>query len=458
MSKKRLVTHRYHKKQSKNKSLSQNPVGSGLTPPCRLLSLRTSTQPTLSPVTLGRPAFAINCGSWRLIDLVAELNCPIHAVVRPHLGALAAADFPQLASVGDDSNAVPAGTTLWVNARLVPSVAAGSALRRIIDAGKPGMVPALEPTNLVAAALVAAGPGSVPNATAPKGKAGMPPLPKLETIAETALPLFNYPHDIVREHLATLADHLAARIATGRYRQVADGVFLAEGARLGQYVVTDSSAGPIVLDEGASVGPLSLLAGPVYLGMNCRVNEHAAIKHGVAIGHTTKIGGEVEASIIEPYSNKQHHGFLGHSYVGSWINLGAGTSNSDLKNTYGQVNMEYAGRKVPSGMQFVGTVIGDYAKTAINTSIFTGKLIGACSMVYGFVTTNVPSFVNYARLFGQVSEAPVEVLVETQRRMFARRGVEQRPCDVQLLHDMHALTAQERDQMDPPLTVEPLSL
>ena len=74
-------------------------------------------------------------------------------------------------------------------------------------------------------------------------------------------------------------------------------------------------------------------------------------------------------------------------------------------------------------MQFVGAIVGDYAKTAINTGIFTGKTIGACSMVYGFVTTNVPSFVNYARLFGQVTEAPVEVMVATQRRMFERRGV-----------------------------------
>ena len=199
-----------------------------------------------------------------------------------------------------------------------------------------------------------------------------------------------------------------------------------------------------MLDEGATVGPFSLLSGPAHLGKNCRVIEHAAIKHGVALGHTTKIGGEVEASIIEAYSNKQHHGFLGHSYLGSWINLGAGTCNSDLKNTYGQVNMEYGGRKVATGMQFVGADVGDYAKTAINTGIFTGKMIGACSMVYGFVTTNVPSFVNYARLFGQVSEAPVEVMVATQRRMFARRGVEQRPCDIQLLRDMHDLTADER--------------
>ena len=423
----------------------------------------------LAPVTLGRPAFAISCGSRRLVDLLTELGGPVHAVVRPHLRAVLAADFPQFASVGNDANAamLHTGPTLWVNARLVPSVAAGRQLRQMIEAARTGVVLAGSKDNIaaagatagtVAAALVAVGQGSEPRGAAPHEQTGGPRLPKLETISDTALPVFNYPHDIVREHLATLADHLAVRIASGRYREIADGVFAAQNARLGQYVVTDTSAGPIVLDEGASVGPLSLLSGPVYLGINCRVNEHAAIKHGVSLGHTTRIGGEVEASIVEPYTNKQHYGFLGHSYLGSWINLGAGTSNSDLKNTYGQVNMEYGGRKVPSGMQFIGTVIGDYAKTAINTGIFTGKVIGACSMVYGLVTTNVPSFVNYARLFGQVSEVPVEVLVATQRRMFARRSVEQRACDIQLLTDMHALTAHERQRLEPPPSVEPLTL
>src|SRR5262249_38093910 len=162
-------------------------------------------------------------------------------------------------------------------------------------------------------------------------------------------------------------------------------------------------------------------SGPAYLGPGARVIEQAAIKDGVSLGHTTKIGGEIEGSIIEPFTNKQHHGFLGHSYLGSWVNLGAGTCNSDLKNTYGQGNMEYWGQRVATGMQFIGTIVGDYAKTAINTGIFTGKTVGACSMLYGFVTTNVPSFVNYARLFGQVTEAPVDVMVATQARMFARR-------------------------------------
>ena len=115
--------------------------------------------------------------------------------------------------------------------------------------------------------------------------------------------------------------------------------------------------------------------------------------------------------------------------------------------------MEYGREKVPTGMQFLGCIMGDYAKTAVNTSIFTGKTIGVCTMVYGFVTTNVPSFVNYARLFGQVTEAPVEVMAATQARMFKRRNVVQRPCDVQLLADMYELTRDERQLAGDPLSL-----
>jgi glucose-1-phosphate thymidylyltransferase len=270
---------------------------------------------------------------------------------------------------------------------------------------------------------------------------------------DVELPLFEYPHDVVRHHPSALRENLQDRLSRAHYREIADGVFAAPGARLAEYVVTDSRQGPVVLEENAAIGPYCLLSGPAHIGAGARVIEHAAIKDGVALGHTTKVGGEVEASTIEPYTNKQHHGFLGHSYLGSWVNLGAGTSNSDLKNTYGLVTMEYKGHKVATHMQFIGCIIGDYAKTAVNTSLFTGKMVGACSMVYGFVTTNVPSFVNYARLFGQVTEIPVEVEIAAQARMFRRRNVAQRPCDVQLLRDMYELTRHERQ-----LANEPLSL
>ncbi|REK08632.1 MAG: glucose-1-phosphate thymidylyltransferase [Planctomycetota bacterium] len=403
----------------------------------------------LDPAAVGRPAFAITCGGYRLIDVVLALGQPVSAHVRPHLQSVVAADYADL----QHEHAPKGQAALWLNARVVPSAAALDTLRRLLAGQRPGIV---RSGDAVALALMPHD-SRVDTTGANQSIAEQLAALNLPTL-EWELPLFEYAHDIIRHHMAILCDNLEHRVACGDYEQRADGVFTGPDTKLGEYVVTDTSRGPIVLEAGATIGPYCYLSGPVYVGARARVLEYAALKDGVSIGHTTKIGGEVDASIVEPYTNKQHHGFLGHSYLGSWVNLGAGTCNSDLKNTYGLVNMEYRGEKVPTGMQFVGAIVGDYAKTAINTGIFTGKTVGVCSMVYGFVTTNVPSFVNYARLFGQVTEVPVEIMVSTQRRMFERRGVAQRECDIQLLLDMYALTDHERKQPGQTLSLEPLSL
>ena len=398
----------------------------------------------LHPASLGRPAFAISVGSYRLFDLVADLGLPTSCVVRPHLREIHTADFPDHSH---DHQALR-GSRLLVNARLVPEVAALEKLRALWNKGRPCL--ALEKGHVVAALLSAEHrlPLLEPSADDLAGELKQFDLERIEL----GLSLLEYPHDIVRHHLRTLRANIEHRLATGNYEELAEGVFAAAGAQLGQHTVTDTGEGPIVLEAGARVGPHCLLSGPVHIGPGARVIEHAAIKDCVALGHTTKIGGEIEASVVEPYTNKQHHGFLGHSYLGSWINLGAGTCNSDLKNTYGNVNMDYHGERVATGRQFGGCFMGDDAKSAINTGIFTGKTVGACSMLYGFVTTNVPSFVNYARSFGQVTETPVEVMIHTQARMFARRNVSQRPCDAQLLRDMYELTRAERQMGDEPLS------
>ena len=399
----------------------------------------------LSPITTARPAYAVSCGGYRLIDLIDAWGCTSYGVVRPHLTAIQDADFPQLAQQLSRGSQV-----LLLNARTVPSVALLQRVWKWATEAGSGVV---HSGDAIAAAILPADKG--PAASSLKhselhdffsfsGLAGLP-------TADLEIPLFQWPHDVVRYHQSIFNDNLSHRLEKGTYQEIADGVFAADNARLADYVVTDSSSGPIILEAGASIGPYTFLSGPAHIGTKSRVIEHSAIKDGVALGHTTKIGGEVEASIIEPYTNKQHHGFLGHSYLGSWINLGAGTCNSDLKNTYGHVNMDYRGQRVNSGMQFVGCFLGDYAKSAINTSIFTGKTIGACSMVYGFVTTNVPSFVNYARSFGQVTELPPEVMIATQKRMFARRNVEQRKCDIDLLHAMYEITQDERQLAGEPL-------
>ncbi len=226
--------------------------------------------------------------------------------------------------------------------------------------------------------------------------------------------------------------------------EAAEGVFVGQDVSLPQTAVFHAEDGPIVLDDGVRVLDFCYFSGPVYVGPGSRIIERSSVKEFTSIGHTCKIGGEVEASSIEPYTNKQHHGFLGHAYVGSWVNMGAGTSNSDLKNTYGEVRFVQKGRRLETGLQFLGCIIGDYSKSAINTSIFTGKSIGVSSMLYGYVGQNVPSFCNYARSFGQVTEVALEQATITQRRMFARRNVEQTEDDVALLRAVFELTREER--------------
>ena len=99
----------------------------------------------------------------------------------------------------------------------------------------------------------------------------------------------------------------------------------------------------------------------------------------------------------------------------------------------------------------MGCVIGDYVKSAVNTAIFTGKTVGVCSMLYGFVTANVPSFVNFASSWGQVTDLPPEVAISVQQRAFARRGAVHRPHDAQLLRDVYELTRCERQQASVPV-------
>src|SRR5262245_14366474 len=406
----------------------------------------------LYPITIGRLGYVISCGSFRFIDWLIELSrdvkATLHGVVRPHLAAIQKLDFPQISPQSPKNRA----SLLIVNARVVPSIDAYRALGKLLTRQETAAV--FESGSLAAAMIAEGGPVPPPDDNIEHWYKYIANsiLGKLSS-AEIRLPLFDYPHDVVRHNLSVIGSSLDYRIKTDRYREIADGVFAAAGASLGEFCVTDTTKGPVLLDEGAVVGPYSFLRGPAYLGPKARVIEHSAIKDAVAVGHTTKIGGEIEASIVEPYTNKQHHGFLGHSYLGSWINLGAGTSNSDLKNTYGNVKMEYRGEQVATGMQFVGCIMGDYSKSAINTGIFTGKTIGCCSMLYGFVTTNVPSFVNYARLFGQVTELPPEVMIATQQRMFSRRNVAQRDCDIALINAMYDLTRHERQ-----LAGEPLAL
>ncbi|MDG1874708.1 MAG: putative sugar nucleotidyl transferase [Mariniblastus sp.] len=406
----------------------------------------------LSPISIGRPAYGISCGSYRLVDWLRAFEGNLVGLVRPFLKSVQEFDYPDFQNELDPE----LKWTLVVNARLAPSVANVRRLQSIMgQAESDQSIQVFHSEGATSAAVVPTGLFVSSEMSSWHKIIDELSLQPHSTVTENGFKLFKYPHDVIMENLECIGENLKHRVGLGRCEQLHKGVYVGQGVQINDPVIFDSTHGPIVIDDEVKIGPFTFLRGPVYIGPKTRISEHASIKDGVSISHTCKIGGEIEGCVLEAFTNKQHHGFLGHSYLGSWINLGAGTCNSDLKNTYGIVNMQYGAEKVTTGTQFIGCVIGDYSKTAINTCIFTGKTIGVASMVYGFATTNVPSFVNYARTFGEVGDLPAEVIITTQQRMFLRRNVVQRPCDIQLVHDMYKLTRHERPD---DLSSDPLSL
>ncbi len=160
------------------------------------------------------------------------------------------------------------------------------------------------------------------------------------------------------------------------------------------HVVLNAEKGAIVLGENVTIHPFSYIEGPVAIGKNSVIKSGAFIYQGTTIGELCKVGGEVENTIFHAYSNKQHHGFIGHSYIGEWCNIGAGTTTSDLKNTYETVSVRIENETFDSGRIFLGLLLGDHSRTAINTSFNTGTITGICCNIYnpGLLSKYIPSF------------------------------------------------------------------
>jgi UDP-N-acetylglucosamine diphosphorylase/glucosamine-1-phosphate N-acetyltransferase len=158
-------------------------------------------------------------------------------------------------------------------------------------------------------------------------------------------------------------------------------VFVEEGADIAPHTVLDASAGPILIRRGASVAPFTLLIGPIAIGHGSQIlGDRVGTS---SIGDHCKVRGEFSNSIVLGHSNKGHAGFIGHSYLGRWVNLGAMTTTSNLKNTYGPVQLWTPDGVRSTGQQFVGTYFGDHAKTGIGSMLSTGTVIGAGANVFG---------------------------------------------------------------------------
>ncbi|NJM09091.1 hypothetical protein HC891_27180 [Candidatus Gracilibacteria bacterium] len=197
-------------------------------------------------------------------------------------------------------------------------------------------------------------------------------------------------------------------------------VYIAESARLDGPIVLDARDGPVIIDEGAQIEPFSFIQGPAYIGPNSLIAS-ARIRGETSIGPTCRIGGEVEASIVQGFSNKHHDGFLGHSWLGEWVNIGAMTTNSDLKNNYGSVRIVLEGLgQLDSGVLKLGCFLADHVKLGIGLHLNGGTVIGTGSNIFGIHSApkTIPPFTWGGDVF---REYRIESMIDVARKVMARR-------------------------------------
>jgi UDP-N-acetylglucosamine diphosphorylase/glucosamine-1-phosphate N-acetyltransferase len=224
-----------------------------------------------------------------------------------------------------------------------------------------------------------------------------------------------------------------------------DDVWLGDGVKLMPGAVLDASEGPVVLGDHVKVGANAYLQGPLYIGQHSTVHPMAIVRAGTSIGRLCKVGGEIDNAIMLGHSNKGHYGFLGHSYVGKWVNFGAGASTSNLKNTYGEVSISVGTRKVSTGRQFFGSLIGDHVKLAIGTRLMTGTYVGFCSMIA--VSGLPPHFVPSLSFVTDNGVEPyrLDKAVKVMKAAYARRDLSWTPADDRILeHVMASIPQVER--------------
>jgi UDP-N-acetylglucosamine diphosphorylase/glucosamine-1-phosphate N-acetyltransferase len=278
----------------------------------------------------------------------------------------------------------------------------------------------------------------------------------LPTVKST-LPTWQYtwdlmlasPHHITADFSAAGKQGIEGKIEEpAALRGSKKDVYVAPGATIHPMVVIDAKHGPVYIDEGAEIHPFTRIEGPCYIGKKS-ILLGAKCREGNSIGPYCRIGGEVEESVIQGYSNKYHDGFLGHAYVGEWVNLGALTTNSDLKNDYSTVSVMLDGKhSIDTGSTKVGSLIGDHTKTSIGVLFNTGSVIGAMAIIMATgkpLPKFIPSFAWFIE--GVVTKGfGKKTLYGTANMVMGRRKQKWTPAQEAMWDQIFEMTAEPRDE------------
>ena len=331
----------------------------------RLIIFEDKKVLNLEPITISRPMFDIRFGKETLLSRFEKINHQnrISLWVRSELKSLTRERFP-----GYEVNQLLTEDVVWLNSRVLWKK---NHIEQIIS--KPSKRYTKQNT-LLAAFL---NPKEVRDWLRNSNPYDVTKFPNVEEGRKLNVKIFDYLWDIL-DFIPPSVDEIKRKsIKIANYDKVH----------------IDKSNGSVFIEKSAFVEPFTILRGPIYIGHNTIIKSHSSITNSV-IGPGCKIAGEVSNSIFQSNTNKAHYGYIGNSFIGEWVNLGAGTTTSNLKNNYKNISVMINGKLIRSGKLFLGSLIGDHTKTAIGTKMNTGTKIGTgCNIVScQFPSRNVSSF------------------------------------------------------------------
>ena len=408
----------------------------------------------LLPLALSRPVFELRCGIFTLRERIAAMfGAQPSAICRSYLANIYGAGRWPLGLLGERA------PLTFVNGRSLdipwlPCLREEPIDTIYITDGGPGV---LNGTLLLGARLSPALTSAVLfYLLHQEGELALNELRRFARVVEVEATLLTFPWDMIVANGQQITDDLpllkaATQWDTSLAQSLADAhivvynpsqVYIHPDAKLIGPLVLDARDGPIVIDA-ATIEPFSFIQGPTAIGAGSLIAS-ARLRGETTIGPICRIGGEVEASIVQGYSNKHHDGFLGHSYLGEWVNIGAMTTNSDLKNTYGSIRVVLDGfGQLDSGQLKLGCFLSDHVKLGIGVHLNGGAVIGTGSNIFGvhFAPKTVPPFTWGGELF---SEYEIDRMIGVARKVTARRKIVLSSEQEALLRAVFAMTRGSR--------------
>jgi len=395
----------------------------------------------LQPLTDTRPAFDLRCGARTLLErqlhaFGAEQG---FAFVRPELADLCRLDHPELTV--NSLSGRQEDKILFLNARWLPPI-------NVPHNPKSGEVGLCD--GQVAYACLSA--EEVDPLQAWKVFEHGEHWAQNPSVRACGGRMISYPWDLLvhqtealeQDHLHWLRHEIPMPSTAVPIVGAPERCLIHPSARVEPMVLIDTTRGPVLIDADAVVQAFSRIEGPCYIGP--RTHVLGAKLRGSSLGPECRIGGEVEATIVQGYSNKAHEGFLGHSYLGEWVNLGAGTQVSDLRTDYANVRIKVGSESIDTGLLKVGAFLGDHTRTSISALINTGSMFGPFGLLLtsaSLLPRSLPAFCRFGH--GEIQERnDLRQLFASAAIAMARRGQEWTDVHAEFYFDLYERTAEAR--------------